>query len=88
MAILRLPEVMKMFGYRAHASVYNAIKDGIFPKAVAIGERSVGWPDDEIEQIYRALVAGFTKDQLKQLVSNLHNKRISAANFEMIVDAA
>lgn len=84
MAILRLPEVMKMMGYRAHASVYNAIKEGIFTRAVAIGERSVGWPDDEVEQIYRARIAGFSTDQLKKLVSNLHAIRISAANFEMI----
>lgn len=83
MAILRLPDVMQKMGYRAHASVYNGIKDGIFPKAVSIGERSVGWPDDEVEQIYLARVAGFNKDQLKKLVSKLHSKRITAAIFAM-----
>lgn len=84
MGILRLPDVMRQLGYRAHASVYNAINDGLFTKPVAIGVRSVGWPEEEVEQIYRARIAGFTTEQLKKLVSNLHSNRISAANVETI----
>ena len=83
MAILRLPDVMRVMGYRAHASIYNSINDGIFTKPVAIGERSVGWPDDEVSRIYRARIAGFDKAQLKELVARLHADRVSAADFPM-----
>jgi prophage regulatory protein len=83
MAILRLPEVMRVMGYRAHASIYNSITEGIFTKPVAIGERSVGWPDDEVLRIYKARIAGFNKDQLKELVAHLHADRISTADFGM-----
>lgn len=83
MAILRLPDVMRVMGYRAHASIYNAINDGIFTKPVAIGERSVGWPDDEVLCIYRARIAGFDKARLKELVEQLHADRVSAADFPM-----
>lgn len=88
MAILRLPEVMRLMGYRAHASIYNAINDGIFTKPVAIGERAVGWPDEEVLRIYRARIAGFDKAQLKELVARLHADRVSAADFGMVGGAA
>jgi prophage regulatory protein len=88
MAILRLPDVMRVMGYRAHASIYNSINDGIFTKPVAIGERSVGWPDDEVSRIYRARIAGFDKAQLKELVARLHADRVSGADFVMGGDAA
>jgi len=89
MAILRLPEVMQLLGYRAHASIYNAINEGLFTKPVAIGERSVGWPDDEVHNIYKARIAGFTKNQLKTLVAHMHSSRITAAaELEMMGGAA
>jgi prophage regulatory protein len=88
MAILRLPAVMRLMGYRAHASIYNAVKDGTFTKPIAIGERSVGWPSEEAVRIYKARIAGFDKDQLKQLVAQLHAARVSAVKFEMTGGAA
>lgn len=83
MAILRLPDVMRVMGHRAHASIYNAINEGIFTKPVAIGVRAVGWPDDEVLRIYKARIAGFDKAQLKELVARLHADRVSAADFPM-----
>ena len=58
MLILRLPEVKRVLGHRADASVYNAIRVGLFTNGVAIGQRAKGWPDYEVDAINAARVAG------------------------------
>ena len=75
MSILRLPAVKAETGYRSHASIYTAIKDGLFTKPVLIGQRSVGWPDDEVKAINVARIAGHTDDAIRALVNRLHAKR-------------
>ena len=76
MAIFRMAAVKADTGHRYHASIYTAIKAGLFTKAVPIGERAVGWPDYEVMAINRARIAGQTDDQIKDLVNRLHAKRI------------
>jgi prophage regulatory protein len=76
MSILRMPAVKAETGHRSHASIYTAIKAGLFTKAVPIGERSVGWPDYEVKAINQARIAGQTDAQIKELVDRLHAKRI------------
>ena len=63
-------------GHRSHASIYTAIRAGLFTRPVPIGERSVGWPDYEVFAITRARIAGQSDEQIKALVSRLHAKRI------------
>ena len=75
MLILRLPEVKRVFGHRSDASVYNAIRDGLFTTGVAIGQRARGWPDYEANAIAAARVAGKSDDQIRELVRALHAKR-------------
>ena len=75
MLILRLPEVKRVLGHRADASVYNAIRDGLFTTGVAIGQRAKGWPDYEAQAIAMARVAGKSNDQIRELVKVLHAKR-------------
>jgi prophage regulatory protein len=75
MLILRLPETKKEFGYRADASIYNAIRAGLFPKGVAIGQRAKGWPADEVRAIAAARIAGKTDEEIRELVKALHAKR-------------
>lgn len=58
MSILRMPAVKAETGHRSHASIYNAIRAGLFTKPVPIGERSVGWPDGEVKAINAARIAG------------------------------
>ena len=79
MSILRMPAVKAETGHRSHASIYTAIKAGLFTKAVPIGERSVGWPDYEVVAINRARIAGQTEAEIRELVSRLHAKRIELA---------
>lgn len=75
MLILRLPEVKRVLGHRADASVYNAIRDGLFTTGVAIGQRAKGWPDYEAQAIATARVAGKTDAEVRELVKVLYAKR-------------
>ena len=75
MALMRMPAVKAETGWRSHASVYNAANAGLFTRPVKIGERSVGWPDDEVRAICAARIAGKTDDEIRELVVRLHAKR-------------
>ena len=82
MLILRLPEVKRVFGWRSDASPYNEIRDGLLTSGVAIGQRSKGWPDYEVQAIAAARVAGQTDEQLRELVKRLHAKRADLVERE------
>jgi prophage regulatory protein len=79
MHILRLPMVKAKAGHRSDASIYNAIRDGLFTTGVAIGQRAKGWPDYEVDAIITARVAGKSDDQIRELVKALHAKRTELA---------
>jgi len=79
MFILRLPEVKRVHGHRSDASVYNAIRAGMFTTGVPIGQRAKGWPDYEVQAIAAARVAGKSDDQIRELVKALHAKRTELA---------
>ncbi len=75
MSILRMPAVKAETGHRSHASIYNAIKAGLFTNPVLIGQRSVGWPSGEVQAINAARIAGQSNEQIRELVNCLHAKR-------------
>lgn len=75
MSILRMPAVKAETGHRSHASIYNAIRAGLFTKPVSIGERAVGWPDSEVRAINAARIAGYSEAEIRELVRRLHAKR-------------
>ena len=79
MAILRMSEVKAETGHRSHASIYNAIKEGLFTAGVAIGQRSKGWPDQEVAAINAARSAGKSEAEIRELVKRLHAKRSELA---------
>lgn len=79
MSIWRMPTIKAETGHRSHASIYNAIKEGLFTKPVAIGQRAVGWPSDEVQSINAARIAGKSEADIKQLVIRLHAKRAELA---------
>jgi prophage regulatory protein len=81
MSILRMPAVKAETGHRSHASIYNAIKAGLFTKPVPIGQRSVGWPDSEVKAINAARIAGQGEADIKELVKRLHAKRTELASL-------
>ena len=79
MAILRMQAVKAETGHRSHASIYNAIRDGLFTTGVAIGQRAVGWPSDEVQAINAARIAGQSETEIRELVHRLHAKRATLA---------
>ena len=79
MSILRMPSVKEETGHKSHASIYTAINAGLFPKPVAIGQRAVGWPSDEVRAINAARIAGKSEAEIRELVKSLHAKRIELA---------
>lgn len=78
MSILRMPAVKAETGHRSHASIYNAVRAGLFTQPVPIGLRSVGWPDYEVNALTAARIAGKTHDEIRSLVQQLHEKRKTA----------
>lgn len=82
MTILRLPSVKAEMGHRSDASIYNAIRAGLFPVGIKIGQRARGWPDYEVKAINTARVAGKSDDDIRELVKFLHSKRIKLEIFE------
>ena len=76
MQILRMPAVKGKAGHRSDASIYNAIRDGLWTTGVAIGQRAKGWPDYEVDAIITARIAGKSDEQIRELVKALHAKRI------------
>lgn len=62
--ILRLREVISRVGLK-RSSIYLAMEQGHFPKAIKLGERSVGWLEDEITSwIAQRIAASRTPAQI------------------------
>jgi prophage regulatory protein len=79
MLILRLQTVKGRNGEKADASVYNKIREGLFPPGVAIGTRARGWPDYEVDAINAARIAGKSDDEIRELVTDLVEMRVHIA---------
>lgn len=47
--ILRLCEVIKHVCL-SKPSIYRSLNEGVFPKPICLGERTVGWPATEIDE--------------------------------------
>ena len=62
-------------GHRSDASIYNAIRAGLFPVGVQIGQRARGWPDYEVKAINSARIAGKSEDEIRNIVKSLYTKR-------------
>lgn len=75
MNMLRMKSVLEKTGYRTHTSIYQLISVGLFPKGVQLAARSVAWPDNEVEAINAARVAGKTEEEIRALVNRLHQQR-------------
>ena len=47
--VLRLPETIARVGL-GRSAIYEAIKAGTFPRPIKLGERAVGFIEDEVEE--------------------------------------
>lgn len=75
MAMWRIKRCKAEAGYNSDASVYGNIREGLWTLPVKIGERSSAWPSDEVEALIAARIAGASKEQIRELVKQLHAKR-------------
>lgn len=78
-AILRLPAVKAESG-ASRSTIYLRIQQGLWPKPVRLGPRSVGWPASEVAAINIARIAGMTDGEIRILVVKLEAARRTAAN--------
>jgi prophage regulatory protein len=79
MTILRMTAVMAETGHRSPASIYQAIKAGLFTRQVRVGMRAVGWPAGEVHAINAARAAGKAESEIRALVNRLHAGRAHIA---------
>ena len=75
MPLWRIDACKAESGDRSNTSIYNRIRDGLWTRPVAIGQRAKAWPDYEVKAIVRARIAGQTDEEVRELVNRLHEKR-------------
>jgi prophage regulatory protein len=76
--ILRLPTVKAESG-SSRSTIYLRIQQGLWPKPVKLGARSIGWPSTEVFAINAARIAGKSDDEIRTLVIKLECARKSDA---------
>jgi prophage regulatory protein len=72
--ILRLPAVKAESG-SSRSTIYLRIQQGLWPKPVKLGPRSIGWPSSEVAAINSARIAGMPDDEIRALVVRLEYAR-------------
>ena len=75
--ILRLPAVLKRRG-KSRSAHYADVKAGLFVKPVQLGLRARGTPDDEVDALVAATIAGKSADEIRALVRKLEVARKAA----------
>lgn len=55
LAILRLGDVKRLTGL-CRSSIYQMMKDGLFPRSISLGYRAVGWTTGDIRAWLQAKI--------------------------------
>jgi prophage regulatory protein len=79
--ILRRNQVEDETGY-SRSTIYLRIAQGLWPKPVSLGPRSVGWPATEVAALNAARIAGQSDDEIRALVAHLVAGRRRAGRQE------
>lgn len=75
--LLRLPTVKAETG-ASRSTIYLRIQQGLWPKPVKLGPRSVAWPASEVAALNAARIAGMADAEIRVLVATLEADRKSA----------
>ena len=78
-ALTRLEPALKFTGEK-RASYYAKAAAGLMPKPLKIGLRACAIPQRELEAVNAARIAGYSDDQIRELVARLHAERSGAAS--------
>jgi len=76
--LFRIKEALSIFGV-SNSTFYDWITQGLMTPGVRVGSRTVIWPENELEAIRSAWVAGKEEDEIKALVEELIEARQEAA---------
>ena len=68
--IIRRPEVLSKTGW-SKSTLYNRLKEGLFPTPISLGVRSIGFVESECDRVIQAMIAGYSEQQLRDLVQDL-----------------
>jgi len=63
----------------SNTGLYKRIEAGLFVRSVPLGMQRVGWPEEEVDAIITARIAGKSDDEIRALVQQLHVARKVAA---------
>lgn len=72
--IVRRPEVLELLQI-SRSNLYKKIEQGLWPKPIQLGARAVAWLSNENEKLLAAIIAGQSKEEIKQLVKTLEEAR-------------
>lgn len=72
--LLNARDVKQRFA-KGKSSLYSQIKLGLWTTGTKTGNRTVAWPEYEVDALIAARVSGFTDDQIRELVNRLHEAR-------------
>ena len=75
--IHRLPAVKSQSGL-SRSTIYLRIDQRLWTKPISLGGRAVGWPENEVDAINSARIAGKTDDEIRELVVKLEAARNAA----------
>lgn len=78
-SFLRGPKIRQPLGGIARSTQYDWHKKGLLPSLISFGPRASGLPESEVQEIAAARVAGYSDDQIKALVVQIHERRKLAA---------
>lgn len=71
---IRKPDVLRLT-QRSKSALYEDIAQGLWPRPIKLGLRSVGWLSAESMAVLNARVAGKTDDEIRAIVGGLHAAR-------------
>ena len=67
-SLLRLPQVAAKTG-QSKSGIYLQIKNGLFPKPIAIGQRARAWLESDIEALIQAWMSDASAQEIRQLIT-------------------
>lgn len=71
---LRRDEICERRGV-SKSTLNREIQSGLFTEPVLIGARAKAWPDNEVTSINQARLAGYSDEQIREVVKALHAMR-------------
>lgn len=63
--IIRLPDVIQKTGL-SRSSIYLQMTKGSFPQSISLGDRAIGWVEEEVEQWIDARISASKSRSLNE----------------------